>query len=136
MKTIAPSNPLARILPLASAVFILGLFIVPPASAAAPPDPTRTPLLRAVDLNVGESQQVMLADGSTARVKLLDLQETRDSLRDAIRVARVKVGVNGKTATLTSANYNLPVTVGGVQVDCPITKGCNSNSGEDSWGLQ
>ena len=136
MKTIAPSNPLVRILPLASAVFILGLFIVSPASAAAPPDPTRSPLLRAVDLNVGESQQVMLADGSTARVKLLDLQETRDSLRDAVRVARVQVEVNDKTATLISANYNLPITVGGVQVDCPITKGCNSNSGEDSWGLQ
>ncbi len=136
MKATTSSLRAVSSLPLAAAFLILGLFNLPPSSPAAPPQPTRTPLLRAVDLNVGESQQVMLADGSTARVKLLDLQETRDALRDAVRVARVKVEVNGKTATLTSANYNLPVMVGGVQVDCPITKGCNSNSGEDSWGLQ
>jgi murein DD-endopeptidase MepM/ murein hydrolase activator NlpD len=133
-------NAMIPFLRTVSAILVLGGFVLPSWSAApppaGPPDPMRVPLFRAVDLGVGESQQVMLGDGSTARVKLLDLRETCDALRDAVRVARVKVEVNGKTATLTSANYNLPVTVGGVQVDCPITKGCNSNSGEDSWGLR
>ena len=120
MKATTPFlRPVSR-LTLAVAVLNSGLFNLPPSLPAAPPEPSRTPLLRAVDLNVGESQQVMLADGSTARVKLLDLQETRDALRDAVRVARVRVEINGRTATLTSANYNLPITVGGVQVDCPI----------------
>jgi murein DD-endopeptidase MepM/ murein hydrolase activator NlpD len=104
-------------------------------SSAEPPQPTRMPLDRIVDLAIGETQQAMLSDGSTARVKLLAVEETRDALRDAIRIARVKIEINGKTTTLTSANYNLPVTVGGVQVDCPITKGYYTNSGSDSWGL-
>lgn len=104
-------------------------------SSAEPPQPTRAPLDRIVDLSIGESAQAMLSDGSTARVKLIGIEETRDALRDAVRVARVKVEINGKAATLTSANYNLPITVGGVQVDCPITKGYYTNSGSDSWGL-
>lgn len=119
---------------LATAALIL---IAAPLSApATPPQPTRTPIVRVVDLDIGETQNVTLADGSAARVKLLDVQHTRDALRDAVRIARVKVAVNGKPATLTSANYNLPVTVGGVQVDCPITKGYYTNSGSDSWGLE
>ncbi|MBI5393953.1 MAG: PKD domain-containing protein, partial [Verrucomicrobia bacterium] len=131
LTTPAPAMKTAALAAVTLALFAATLF-----APAAPPQPTRTPLFRAVDLNIGETQDVTLADGSTARVKLLDLQETRDAIRDAVRVARVKVTVNGKPATLTSANYNLPLTVGGAQIDCPITKGCNSNSGEDSWGLQ
>jgi murein DD-endopeptidase MepM/ murein hydrolase activator NlpD len=116
-------------------LFLTLLSISAIVSSAELPQPTRAPLDRIVDLGIGESQQAMLSDGSTVRVKLLVVEETRDALRDAIRVARVKIAINGKTATLTSANYNLPVTVGGVQVDCPITKGYYTNSGSDSWGL-
>ena len=36
-----------------------------------PGHPTRTPLVRVVDLNVGESQEVELCDGKKATVKLL-----------------------------------------------------------------
>jgi murein DD-endopeptidase MepM/ murein hydrolase activator NlpD len=103
--------------------------------AAGPPEPTRTPSVRVLDLDLGESGQVTLADGKTATVKLLDLKETRDEIRDAVRRAVVKVEVNGEPITLTSATYNLPVAVDGVQIDCPITKGYLSNSNEDSWGL-
>lgn len=104
---------------------------------AAPSQPqTRLPILRVVDLNLGEKCEVVLADGSKTRLEVTDLQEIRDPVRDAVRVARVKLEVNGEPVTLISANYNLPVRAGGAQVDCPITKGCNSNSGEDSWGLE
>lgn len=103
---------------------------------AAPPEPTQQPPLRAVDLRIGEAAEVKLADGSTAKVTLLDLQEKTDSMAKAVREAKVKVQVNGAEAWLTSANYNLPQTVGGVQIDCPITRGYNANSGEDSWGLE
>ena len=85
---------------------------------------------------IGESAQIKLADGSTANVKLLDVQEKRDSMAKAVREAKVKVEVNGAEAWLTSANYNLPQPVGGVQIDCPITSGYNADSGEDSWSLE
>jgi murein DD-endopeptidase MepM/ murein hydrolase activator NlpD len=104
--------------------------------SAAPPEPTAAPLVRVVDLNLGDSAEVELCDGTKARVKLLDLKETRDSLRDAVRNARVHVEIDGRKAWLTSANYNLPVTVGKVQIDCPITKGPTTNSNPDAWGLQ
>ena len=100
------------------------------------PKPTIEPALRTVDLKVGESAEVTFADGKKARVKLLDLQEKTDSMAKAVREAKVRVEVNGAEAWLTSANYNLPRTVGGVQIDCPITRGYNANSGEDSWGLE
>ena len=100
------------------------------------PKPTIEPALRAVDLKIGESVEVTFADGKTAKVKLLDLQEKTDSMAKAVREAKVKVEVNGAEAWVTSANYNLPQTVGDVQIDCPITRGYNANSGEDSWGLE
>jgi murein DD-endopeptidase MepM/ murein hydrolase activator NlpD/thiol-disulfide isomerase/thioredoxin len=122
--------------------FLAGAFLVVsvPPIAAAPPEPTLKPPMRTVDLNVGDSQEVELTDGSKATVELVHLEERRDSLRNAVRLARVKVEVNGKVATLTSANYFLPVTIGGVQVDCPVTKGCRENNsqtvaGQDPWGL-
>ena len=97
----------------------------------------RKPLFLTVDLRVGEAQEVQLSDGSKANVKLLDVEETRDKVRSAIREARVKIEVNGKTETLISGYYRLPMTVGGVQVDCPATKGLyqNHDPWEDSWGL-
>ena len=100
------------------------------------PKPTIEPILRAVDLKVGEATEVTLVDGSKAKVRLLDLQEKVDSMSAAVREAKVQVEVNGKQGWLTSANYNLPQIIGGVQVDCPITRGYNANSGEDSWGLE
>jgi hypothetical protein len=100
------------------------------------PQPTLEPTLRAVDLMIGESAEVKLADGSTAKVKLLDVQEKRDSMAKAVREAKGEGGGQRCEAWLTSANYNLPQTVGGVQIDCPITRGYNADSGEDSWGLE
>jgi len=98
--------------------------------------PGRTALVRAVDLDVNESREIELADRTRARVKLLSLEETRDALRDAVRQARVAVELNGQSLVLTSATYHLPVKFGGVQIDCPITKGHVGNSSEgNAWGL-
>ena len=103
---------------------------------SAPQQPTLSPLLRVVDLNVGETSEVALCDGTRVQVKLLDRQETRDSIRNAVRIARVQVEIDGQTVWLTSGNYNLPVTAGKAQIDCPITKGPTTNSNGDHWGLE
>jgi murein DD-endopeptidase MepM/ murein hydrolase activator NlpD len=95
--------------------------------AAAPPAPTRQPLGRVVDLNIGEAQAV---------VRLVDVSVQRDRMSEAVRSAQVKVEVNGATVTLGCANYNLPVPIAGVQIDCSMVRAYNSNSGSDSWALE
>lgn len=82
------------------------------------------PLMRAVDLHVGEAATVELADGSAVAVKLLALDEVRDPICHAVRHAEVVVDVAGHTAALRAAMYELPMTVGDVQIDCSITSGC------------
>jgi hypothetical protein len=85
---------------------------------------------------VGESQTVQLHDGSEGTIKLLDLKETRDNICNAVRRAVVKVEVNGQTVSLVSSTYHLPITVAGVQLDCPVTKGyLQKSSKENPWGL-
>ena len=104
------------------------------------PKPTLPVPLRTIDINVGESQDVHLTNGKTATVKLLDLKETRDELRNAVRRAEVTLLVNGQKVSMISANYRLPLTVGDVQIDCPVTKGYRVDSrvgvaGDNPWGL-
>ncbi|MEQ8785936.1 MAG: PKD domain-containing protein [Pirellulaceae bacterium] len=122
-------------LPLLSVVF--ALFAVCLAAPLHAEDllATLEPLVRVVDLNLGESAEVTLCDGSKATVKLLDLHETRDGVCFAVRRAEATVEVNGKQAALVSATYNLPQTVGDVQIDCSITKGYNENGTPSFWGL-
>ena len=94
------------------------------------------PLVRVVDLNVGETQQVTLHNGEKATVQLLELTEKRDSVRKAVRKARVKVKVNGQITSLVSSTYHLPKSTGGVQIDCAVTKGYVQNSSKaNAWGL-
>ncbi len=93
------------------------------------------PLVRVVDLDVGETQTVVLCDGSSVRVKLVELNETRDDVCFAVRRAEVLVEVDGQTTSLVSGNYNLPRLVGNVKIDCSITQGNNSNGDVKFWGL-
>ena len=112
------------------------LLLTTVALAAENQTPAIDPLMRAVDLRVGQQVEVELADGKTATVKLLSLDETRDDLRDAVRRASVEVEVNGQKATLVSSNYRLPVNVGGVQIDCAVTAGYTRGSSKKNvWAL-
>jgi murein DD-endopeptidase MepM/ murein hydrolase activator NlpD len=43
--------------------------------------------------------------------------------------------LSGQPITLTSATYHLPVTIAGVQIDCPITRGYTQNARTNRWGL-
>jgi hypothetical protein len=112
---------------LVCSLFILAIGIGSVSAAESP--------LVTVDLNVGESATVQLPDGTEATVKLLGVDEQRDGIRDAVRKAVVTVEVNGHNQELVSGNYRLPVRVGGVQIDSPVTGGYNSNGTKESWGL-
>jgi Peptidase family M23/PKD domain len=122
---------------MAQRTVIVGLLLILAidTQAAGPPAPTRVPRVRVVDLDLGESRQVDLGDGTKAHVKLMAVDEVRDTIRDAVRRALVKLEVNGQAIELVSATYHLPQTVAGVQVDCPITSGYLTNTNNDHWGL-
>jgi murein DD-endopeptidase MepM/ murein hydrolase activator NlpD len=116
-------------------------YILPNVSTAELPTPTLKSPFVAVDLREGESAEVTLSNGQIVTVKLVDVQDFRDSLRGAVRRSEVKVEVGGQVLTLGSATYHLPVTVGKVQIDCPITKGYVSQAKKtsanlDAWGLE
>src|SRR5262245_62071133 len=114
---------------------VVAVLCAPAALSAQPPLPARPPVLRAVDLDIGETHEVVLVDGKKVTVKLLDLKEYKDDLREAIRLVQARVTVNGQEITLASGNYHLPQTVAGVRVDCPITRGYRANASQDVWGL-
>ncbi|MFC1603595.1 PKD domain-containing protein [Planctomycetota bacterium] len=113
-------------------VFMLACFFASSLLVAA----TIEPLVHVVDLDIGETHQITLHDGTKATVTLLELTEKRDSVRNAVRRAQVKVKVNGQEISLVSSTYHLPTAIGNVQIDCPITKGYIQNSSKDNaWGL-
>lgn len=112
--------------------FVVLFAMVTDVQAAAP----LTPLLRAVDMDIGETRQVELHDGSTAEVELLGVEPITDSVLDAVREVNVTVRINGEKKTIHSGNYYLPVTVGGVQIDCPVTQDYMERAHIDWWGLE
>ena len=106
------------------------LWLLLPAALAA----AAGPLFQVVDIDAGTVEKIRVG-GKTVEVKLLSTSEDRDRVRSAIREARAEVEINGSRATLVCGNYRLPVNVGGVQVDCAVTKAYYSNSNADHWGL-
>lgn len=73
-------------------------------------------------MNLGEIIQVELHDGRRAEVELLAVEPVFDTVFDAVREVKVTVRVNGMEKVVLSGNYHLPVTVGKVQIDCPVTQ--------------
>jgi len=113
---------------------VVGLVcILAPLSAAAQ---VREPLFRTFDIDRGQTQESEIGVRKVS-VKLLDVQEERDSLRSAVRRATIRIEINGTAASVTSGTYHLPITIGDFQVDCPVTKGYydRHDAFEDSWGL-
>lgn len=108
---------------------LLALATVGPAQSAT------QPLVRVVDLNLGQQQVVELVNGTKVSVKLLELRETRDDVRSAMRSAGALVEVNNQRVEIACANYHLPISIAGVKIDCPITKGYLRDSGSNPWGL-
>jgi hypothetical protein len=94
------------------------------------------PLFRAVDVNQGEQVDAVLANGTTARVELIERRETADTVRGAVRLSQVRVRVNREEVWLECGNYRLPVAAGGVQIDCSVTKGLLANSRTNPWAIE
>lgn len=93
------------------------------------------PIRVVTELDVNESIDLQLSNGELVNLKLLEINEVRGTLRNAIRISNVKVLVDGEEVVFPSGNYNLPLTVGKVQIDCPITKGYYSNTSKERWNL-
>jgi len=81
-----------------------------------------------VGLNQGESTDVKLVDGEIVRLAFLDMDIVRDSIRNGIRAANLRISVDGEEIVIGSGNYNLPVTVGKVKIDCPVIKEITATS--------
>ncbi|MBN2314282.1 MAG: hypothetical protein JXM79_10155 [Sedimentisphaerales bacterium] len=94
------------------------------------------PIRRVIDLNIGERQTITLSDGQRVKVLLIRLNEKVDTLSSAVRSAQAVVLIDGQKIVLDVANYHLPVTVGCVQVDCPVTKAYLWESRHTRWKLQ
>ena len=84
------------------AVAALLIFVLPTDAETQTAHSLRT----VVDLNMGETEQVVLCDGKSVSVTVQDVDETRDVFRDAVRDARVKVRVDGQEVVLISPNNN------------------------------
>lgn len=74
-----------------------------------------------IDLDLGEEKSVELCDGTRARVKATAVKLDRNKA-GTIRRATISVQINDQEGELISASYQLPQSIGGVQVDCPVTK--------------
>ncbi len=90
-----------------------------------------------LDLNIGESADITLYDGTTAHITLLDVKYRKDPVRLAVREAKLKVSVDGEEKWLVAGNYNLPVHFARVKIDCPITREYlkNGNFPDGMWKL-
>ncbi|MEY4941051.1 MAG: hypothetical protein RIQ93_2786, partial [Verrucomicrobiota bacterium] len=93
-------------------------------------------LHRTLDLNIGETQQVAFGDGGKAQVKLVQIEEQRDAVINSLAGAVVTVEINGQRGQVSCGNYQLPVVIGGVQVDAPAVGAYMKDSGFDWWVLQ
>lgn len=94
------------------------------------------PLVRVADMDVNETIEVQLSNGKSIRVKVVEVIETRDPIFQTLTGAIVKIEVNGQPQDIQCANYHLPVTAAGVQVDCPAISGYMVDAGTDWWKLK
>ncbi len=89
------------------------------------------PIRVIAELNIGESKDIKLSNGEMVRLKLIKVDEIRDNLRNAVRAAQLKISVDGQEATISAGNYNLPKTIGKIQIDCPAIDSHFINSAKD-----
>ena len=97
---------------------------------------SRRPLFQTVDLDPGETAQARGTGNAVVAVRLVAVDVTTDPLRSAVRSSRVRIEVDGQPVTIGSGNYELPRTVGAIQVDCPVVSAYLEKTNEDHWRLE
>ena len=75
-----------------------------------------------IEMNVGQTQDVMLVNGEVVKLAFNSMDIVRDSVRLGIRDVKLRISVDGQEAVIGSGNYYLPVIVGKVRIDCPVLK--------------
>lgn len=94
------------------------------------------PLRTVVDLNMGENKKIKISNGEIVDLTLISIKDSIDELNKAVRAAKIEILVDGTHKILDVANYHLPVTVGNMQIDCPITIDYLKKSRHSSWKLK
>ena len=74
-------------------------------------------------LDIDEEYQFKLRDGSYRSIRLISVEEHRDSVIGKIRGAEVNVEVNGKLLRLTCAPYVMPIETEGIRIQADTTSG-------------
>jgi len=102
---------------------------------ATPAVKPKTSVRVVTELNVGQTREITLTNGESVKLTLLGIDEARDDVRNAIREVKLRVKVDGEEVVLSCGNYNLPVSIGKVNIDCPAAKNYLSNSMRDFWKI-
>ena len=102
-------------------------------------EPVFQPTIRRVHqitLALGESVVFTTRLGENKRVSLIRVNETRDSIRDAVRSAEAIVSVDGESSGVPVGGYSMPTVVNGVKLDVAVTRGyLKRNLKTDQWRL-
>ena len=74
-------------------------------------------------LDIDEEYQFKLKDGSYRSIRLISVEEHRDSVIARVRKAGVNVEVSGETLRLTCAPYVIPTVTQGIRIQAPHLDG-------------
>jgi len=74
-----------------------------------------------IRLNVNSEYQFKLNDGSHKSIRLISVEEHRDSIIRKVRRAEVNVTVNGKSLCLVCGPYVMPVETEGIRIQADMT---------------
>ena len=78
---------------------------------------------RIVSLDPGEAVQFALAGGATRTVRLVSVQDVRDSVNRLVRRAEVRVEIDGRPLDLVCAPYVMPTETAGLRLQADTTTG-------------
>lgn len=87
------------------------------------------------DLKKGNPATIALTNGKSVRIELIEFQETRDPLRNAVRGTNVKLKINDKPFEFQAGPYVLPKKAGDIWIDCPVSRGYLDATTGDHWEL-
>jgi len=74
-------------------------------------------------LDIDEEYQFKLKDGSYRSIRLISVEEHRDSVIGRVRKAEVNVEISGKLLRLTCAPYVIPTVTQGIRIQADTTSG-------------